>query len=221
MKSFLVLGALAAVGRALPQEIQWSAVDGAPAPPSASVPIGAAAQTVSYDPDLAASSAAAVISAAPLPQLSQPVKRGIEKRTACAPQPTGAGTVPSPDTASNFLSFPDFAAAASAAPTPSSYTNTFTNLQASNNAYGYLGFSTLGSYDSLACAAKCDAITGCSAFNLYFERDPTLVSLFLPFKSAHVYGSMLGSRCGMHQSSKYHCDQMCFLGWPCQQGQRE
>ena len=130
MRPFLVLGALTTIGRALPQEIQWSAVDGAPASPSASVPIGAAAQTVSYDPDLAASSAAAEISAAPLPQSPQPAKRGIEKRTACAPKPTGAGTVPSPDTASNFLSFPDFAAEASAAPTLYSYTNIFTNLQA-------------------------------------------------------------------------------------------
>ncbi|OCL15259.1 hypothetical protein AOQ84DRAFT_358179 [Glonium stellatum] len=174
MRSFLLLGALAVVGRALPQEIQWEAVDEAPAAPSASVPIGAAAQTVAYDPDLAASSAAAEIVAAPLPQVTQPAKRGMERRAACAAQPTGAGPIPSPDTAANFLSFPDFAAAASAAPTPSGYSNTFTNLQASNNAYGYLGFTTLSSYDSLACAAKCNSITGCSAFNLYFERDPTL-----------------------------------------------
>ena len=67
-----------------------------------------------------------------------------------------------------------FAAAASAAPTPSGYTNTFTNLNASSNAYGYMGFTTLSSYDSNACAAKCNAITDCIAINIFFERDATL-----------------------------------------------
>lgn len=40
--------------------------------------------------------------------------------------------------------------------------------------YGYLGFTTLTAYDSALCAKKCNAITGCAAFNLYFERDPTV-----------------------------------------------
>lgn len=39
--------------------------------------------------------------------------------------------------------------------------------------YGYLGFTNLASYDSEKCASKCNAISGCAAFNLYFERDPT------------------------------------------------
>lgn len=40
------------------------------------------------------------------------------------------------------------------------------------SSYGYLGFTNLDSYDSEKCASKCNAISGCAAFNLYFERDP-------------------------------------------------
>lgn len=37
-----------------------------------------------------------------------------------------------------------------------------------------MGFTTLETYNSTACAAKCDAMNGCISFNLYFERDPTV-----------------------------------------------
>lgn len=55
------------------------------------------------------------------------------------PQPTGAGAKVSPDNASAFLAYAPFASTASAAPTPSGYINTFTNLQGESQAYGYLG----------------------------------------------------------------------------------
>ena len=90
----------------------------------------------------------------------------------CQVQPTGAGPVPSPDTASAFLQDDALASSASGAPTPSGYKNVFTNLQKSNSAYGYLGFSTLKSYDTQSCANKCNAVKGCQSFNIYFERDP-------------------------------------------------
>ena len=35
------------------------------------------------------------------------------------------------------------------------------------------GFTNLASYDSEKCASKCNAISGCAAFNLYYERDPS------------------------------------------------
>lgn len=38
--------------------------------------------------------------------------------------------------------------------------------------YGYFG--TLQTYDANACAAKCNAVSGCISFNLYFERKPTV-----------------------------------------------
>jgi hypothetical protein len=96
----------------------------------------------------------------------------IEKRAACAAQPTGvsgayaAPAQPTDDTVSAF--------AANTAPVPSGYSNTFTNLNASNNAYGYMGYTALSSYDTEKCASKCNAINGCMSFNLYFERDPSL-----------------------------------------------
>lgn len=99
----------------------------------------------------------------------------IEKRGACAPQPTGVAGVYAPpanaddDTVAAFAANTAFAAAASSAPVPAGYTNTFTNLNGSNNAYGYLGYTTLSSYDSEKCASKCNAINGCMSFNLCKE----------------------------------------------------
>lgn len=96
----------------------------------------------------------------------------IEKRGACAAQPTGVTGIygppasPTDDTVAAFAANAAFAAAASSAPIPSGYSNTFTNLNASNNAYGYMGYTLLSSYDSERCAAKCNAINGCMSFNL-------------------------------------------------------
>jgi len=42
------------------------------------------------------------------------------------------------------------------------------------SAYGYLGFTTLQTYDTQACASKCDKMNGCMAVNVYFERDPSV-----------------------------------------------
>ncbi|KAI8317307.1 hypothetical protein K4K59_008606 [Colletotrichum sp. SAR11_240] len=181
MRSASLLSALAAVAKA--QDLVWQVIDDAPPPPNATVPIGAAAETiVPYDANAAAASIVAEVMASPLPQATTPVKaennkRSLAVRGACDPQPTGAGPVPSPDTAAAFLSSADLSAAAKNAPTPAGYFNTFKNLQASSSAYGYMGYATLDSYDTKACAAKCDAINGCVAFNIYFERDPTVVSM--------------------------------------------
>ena len=59
------------------------------------------------------------------------------------------------------------------APTPDGYALVFHNLSASLQASNYMGLYTLTSYDTLTCASKCDQ-ANCSAFNVYFERDPTL-----------------------------------------------
>lgn len=178
MRSATLFAALAAAAGSLAQSIDWDVVDSAPPPPTSAPAPGATAQSVTYNQAAATQSVAAAIGADPLPQDPQPTVsipvQALSKRGNCAVQPVGAGPVPTPDTASAFLAYPSFAASASAAPTPSGYYNSFTNLQASNNAYGYMGFTTLKTYDTDLCASKCNAITGCSAFNVYFERDPTL-----------------------------------------------
>ncbi|KAF4550457.1 Hypothetical protein D9617_17g047250 [Elsinoe fawcettii] len=98
----------------------------------------------------------------------------LTKRRSCEPQPLGAGPVTTPDDVRTFSKNPFFASAALSATTPEGYNNTFTNWNASNQAYGYLGYQLLDVYDTTLCAAKCNAIEDCLAFNIYFERDPTI-----------------------------------------------
>jgi hypothetical protein len=156
----LLLG-LAVVGNAspMPQEISYAAV--ASPIPSPTISVGVASQVVTYNPKAAASQVSAALSSSHLPQK-------INKRTNgnCAVQPVGAGPVPTPDTPAAFEAYQPFAATASSAPTPSGYNLAFTNINASNNANGYMGFTTLQTYDTAGCAAQCNAITGCSAINI-------------------------------------------------------
>ena len=132
----------------------------------------------------------------PLTSIISSSKRGlaVEKRDQygdCSPYRPGAGPVPSPDTVEAFASFPSFAlpfspnflvktktdlvqAMATSAPTPDGYQIVGTNMNASMSAPSYMGLYTLDSYDTLGCASQCDQVSGCSAINMYIERDPTL-----------------------------------------------
>ncbi|KAL1301935.1 hypothetical protein AAFC00_002394 [Neodothiora populina] len=59
---------------------------------------------------------------------------------------------------------------------PPGYSTSFTGAFAANSApVQYVGYRQLSSYDPSACAALCDAANGCSAFNIYYERDPVYV----------------------------------------------
>ncbi|KAK7968634.1 hypothetical protein PG988_007707 [Apiospora saccharicola] len=194
MKYAIVAAALAAIARA--QSIDWDSWDAAPKPTPTSAPIGGGSEVVPYDHKAAAASAAADVVAdldataaaastatatGTAPQRRRRYVSGGNddahaniKRSPCQTQPAGAGPVPSPDTASAFLGNGYFASQASAAPVPTGYNLAFTNLAASTSAYGYMGYTTLQTYDTALCAKKCNAITGCSAINIYFERDPTM-----------------------------------------------
>ncbi|KAG9840039.1 glycoside hydrolase, partial [Aureobasidium melanogenum] len=129
----------------------------------------ASATTVSYVESQAAASVSSEIIAAAS-------STALDKRAAstCVPQPTGVPYNSSPDTASAFLADGYYSSVASAAPTPAGYVNTFTNLQASNNAYGYMGYQLLKTYDTQLCSQICDKINGCLSFNIYYERDPSV-----------------------------------------------
>lgn len=61
-----------------------------------------------------------------------------------------------------------------AAITPQGYVNTFKDLNASTSANSYLTYETLTSYNVSGCAAFCDNVDLCTAFNIYIERDPSL-----------------------------------------------
>jgi hypothetical protein len=68
------------------------------------------------------------------------------------------------------------AAVAAASNVPMVYQQTFKDLNASSSANSYLGLYTLQSYDVAQCAAICDKVALCTAFNIYIERDPSQVS---------------------------------------------
>ncbi|PSK46069.1 hypothetical protein B9Z65_5037 [Elsinoe australis] len=166
------LATLAAAAPApAPQDIEFDLVYALPNPTS-SVALGATAQVVTYDPT-------SVIQEA-IPQITQdPHADGqgstLRRRAACQQQPAGAKSAPKvADDPASFKASTDFASAALNAAIPSGYTQTFKNLTASNNAYGYMGYSTLDSYDVQTCASRCSKINGCMSFNIYFERDPSL-----------------------------------------------
>ncbi|KAH0174817.1 hypothetical protein KCU67_g579, partial [Aureobasidium melanogenum] len=102
----------------------------------------------------------------------------VDKRAAssCVPQPTGINHQVQPDTAAGWVADNFFASAASAAinPLPTGYVSSFVNLNASNSADKYMGYTLMTSYDAPGCAVKCSAINGCNSFNIYFERDPSV-----------------------------------------------
>lgn len=165
-----VLAALAVLTSALPspQLIDLVAIGNYPDSVRVTAPID-------KEVDVAASVPAAPIK--PLTSIGSSSKRDltVEKRDGdCSPYPTGSGPVPSPDTVDAFASFPTFAAMATAAPTPDGYEVVFINSNASLTASNYMGLYTLGSYDTLGCASQCDQTSGCQAFNMYIERDPSL-----------------------------------------------
>lgn len=141
MRSFTVAAAFAAlaVANPLPQEIDWAAVDALTPIPTVTIPVvdvSAQASTVTYEPSAAATSVEAEVKASGVSSASA----GLKARAAvtCKPQPTGAGSVPTPDTPDAFLAYNDFSVTAKHAKTPLGYYNTFSDLQASNNAYGYV-----------------------------------------------------------------------------------
>ena len=132
----------------------------------------------------------------PLTSIISSSKRdpAVEKRDQygdCSSYRPGSGPVPSPDTVEAFASFPSFSvpsspnfliktktklfqAMATSAPAPDGYQVVGTNMNASMSAPSYMGLYTLDSYDTLGCASQCDQVSGCSAINMYIERDPTL-----------------------------------------------
>lgn len=165
-------GLALAIPRAEPQSIPLDIVDAAPDPVLEAAPID-------VDDDV----------------VDGVSRRGLEMRDGnCALLPTGAGSVPTPDTVDAFMAYPDYAVCnpdlsslllehvsnsriqtmSTSAPTPYGYNNVFTNLQATLFASNYMGLHTISSYDVYACSDYCDAASGCMAFNLYIERDPSV-----------------------------------------------
>lgn len=190
-----LIGLAAAVPRPSPQGLDFSEIDAAPAPTAEGPAVAAVSQPVVYNEDAAAVSASAAVasdlSASPTPA---PAKRDLDIRGVndpCSPQPDGYGPTPSQDQDSAFLAYDVFSVSciylpflrhhsqkcqttANNAATPQGYTLSFSNLKGSANANSYMGLYTLHTYDPIKCQEYCDAADLCTAFNIYFERDPTL-----------------------------------------------
>ncbi|KAF2722470.1 hypothetical protein K431DRAFT_221934 [Polychaeton citri CBS 116435] len=167
--------------------------------PTYTAPEGLWSYDVPYTPSTAIASASASQSQDPLSTFpaqtdapinsageddsDAPAKRAIpfgqplERRKACDPQPT----VPNyysvnVDSYSAFKADPTISSVASSATNPSGYFSNFKNLPGASNAYAYLGYTLVksGQYDVDFCASKCNAKSGCLAFNIWFERDPVV-----------------------------------------------
>ncbi|KAI9814586.1 MAG: hypothetical protein M1827_003142 [Pycnora praestabilis] len=173
MRTAFVLSGLAGLAAAIPapapQLLNLAVFDAAPktlVTPAVTV----ASQTVAYN------TASAVASATNDPIAALLLSK--RQNGDCAPQPSGAGYVPSPDTDSGFETYyeqdQNIDDAEGYVNAPENYIAVFDNLQASYSGYAYLGLYTLSSYSVYDCAFHCDAVTGCVGFNIYFERDPSV-----------------------------------------------
>ena len=163
MRNYALAALLAgtAIATPFPQDFDWAAIDSLDPVPSASIPIvnaAAAATTVSFNPVEAATSVSAAVIANPT-DVTPKEKRDTDS-TCCA-------TPASDDTAYNFINDPDFSSAAINAQTPSGYEEIYSNQPGSSEGiYGYMGYSTLDTYDVETCSSRCDAVIGCQSFNI-------------------------------------------------------
>jgi hypothetical protein len=175
MRSSTVASLLAAFALTSAQQINIDAALAIPTPNLSVDPL-AAPSAITYDVSSATSSIAAAVAAGETPAILKRTATLISRQdnATCTNRTRGGGPVPSPDTAQAFLSYAPFADAAKNATTPTNYTAAFTNLHASTTAKTYLGVAELPAYNVSSCTAQCDAQTGCTAVNIFFERTPTL-----------------------------------------------
>ncbi|OCL06951.1 hypothetical protein AOQ84DRAFT_67379 [Glonium stellatum] len=180
-----VLGLAAAAPKAMPQDIDVDYIESIPTPTTGLGPaVEQVSATPSYDAAAAASDAAQEISTAPIytPTPSSASRRGLRrsplaKRTDCGPEPDGHGPSPGSDTSdTGFLSSSILANYANSAVAPAGYSlaSGFQNLQGSLSEIGYIGLYTFSQYDPSLCSAKCNSVSACLGFNIYFERDPSI-----------------------------------------------
>jgi hypothetical protein len=187
MRPFVLIAGLAALAVASPMPQDLGEVEDLAAElpdlDTTDVPIGAGSVIIPFDTGAAAVAAAnagidtsdSIIVAS----TSTSSKRSLERRDGCASQPaqpTGSGPKPAIDSATEFLKLTDFSTAATGATTPSGYINTFTDQKAALSGCGYMGYKTYKSYDVAKAAQDCGNISGCKGFNIFYERDPSVVS---------------------------------------------
>jgi len=113
---------------------------------------------------------------------------------ACAPAPNLYNYVPTDNSPTGFIVDPNLATVSrNALSYPAGYTNSFTNAYGSLFANNYMDAFDLSSYNASACAAYCNSEPGCVAFNLYFERQPSV----WPADQCSNPSAMTGIRCAL------------------------
>jgi len=170
----------------LAQGLDFDVINDLPPIPAVSIPVGVAAAIVTVNEASAIAQVVALATKAPLTDawdgaVSAPAETGIVTASALvkpraatqtavcsggSPQPQGSGPASSPDTPAGFQANPAYGSAAKSAATPTGYVQTFSNLIGSTQAYGYLGFTSITSYNPSTCATQCSSINGCQSFNI-------------------------------------------------------
>lgn len=180
MHNSILISALVGLACAAPrpQEIALDEIEALPTPSFVTPLVAVASQgatVANLEAQISAASSAISVSPPSATTTAASSKRDIAKRDGtCKPYAKGSGPVPSPDTPAAFLAFDALKQLSANAPTPDGYAEAFTGLNASLTALNYMGLHTLTSYDTLGCASLCDQASGCVAFNMYAERDPSL-----------------------------------------------
>ncbi|KAG9658703.1 hypothetical protein KCU64_g4346, partial [Aureobasidium melanogenum] len=179
MRSFFTLPVLAAVVAAAPrpQDIDFDQVEQAADPVIITPAIDVATQvaTVAAVTEQAAAASAAVSAQPAINNASTVNERDLVARdSVCVKQKPGKGPVASPDTPEAFLALDELSNLSATVATPYGYSQVFANQKASLSASVYMGLYTLNSYDVPGCQSICDQNTGCVAFNMYAERDPSV-----------------------------------------------
>ncbi|KAK0116915.1 hypothetical protein ONS96_012761 [Cadophora gregata f. sp. sojae] len=178
--AFVSARAALAIAAPRPQDIQFDLVDSASDPEIVTPPTDIVVDIVADLPEAFAVQVANA-TVTDVAQAKPKVRRRLQQRDGdCSPEPAGTGThVLSPDDSpESFLAhqpFKDDAVnAATEANVPQGYSLAFSNLEASSQTVSYLGLRIQDKYDPIACASYCDQHLGCFAFNLYYERDPSV-----------------------------------------------
>lgn len=164
-----------ALATPVPQGLDFDAIDALHEIPTPSIPVvnaHAAETTLAFAPSAAASQVAAAV-------LANPDDTTVAKRGAIVmadPNNSQCAAQRAPwDTAEEFSSDPSYSGNATAATTPAGYEQAYQNKNGSSQGiFGYMGYSTLDSYDTLTCSQRCDEIKGCQSFNIYYGNSPIL-----------------------------------------------
>lgn len=143
--------------------------------------------------------------ASPKTTTTKAAKVPRQATTTCPAEPLLVNYIPNPNTPNGFLIDSSLFNKSKAASTyPAGYSTAFTNAYGSIVASNYLGFYPLSAYDPSACANICNGVAACQAFNIYYERTPSLTpgtSCRNPSAASEVRCTLYGSKLDVSQTT--------------------